>query len=291
MVALVPMDPLISVLIPVFNRRELVVEAIESALAQDHTSFEVVVSDNCSIDGTWEECIRRYESDPRVVLVRNSENIGPVPNWLAAAHVARGIYVKFLFSDDLLLNGCLENLVAQMADDVGFAYSTCLIGQSQDSAVSAYSSPYPLRADVTRMRSFYGLLLYASAAGRLIPVSPGAALFRRSDVIDSLRRSLNQPASPDCLLTGAGPDVMIFLDSLKRYPAFCHISMPLVFFRSHPGSFSVGDQRQAVQRAYAVTLRTFFASMPIPYVFMLRLVGFWRLLKSRFKRFVLAKCN
>ena len=281
--------PLVSIIIPVYNRNELVVEAVESALFQGYENFEVVISDNCSNDGTWEECIRRYEADPRVVLFRNAENIGPVPNWLAAALAAQGVYVKILFSDDLLLNGCLENLVAEMADDVGFAYSTCLIGQSQDSAVSAYSSPYPLRSDVTRMRSFYGLLLYASAAGSLIPVSPGAALFRRSDVIDSLRRSIHEPASQDCLLTGAGPDVMIFLDSLKRYPAFCHISLPLVYFRSHPGSFSVGDQRKAVQRAYEVTLRTFFSSMPIPYMLTLRLAGLWRLLKSRFNFLALAK--
>ena len=99
--------PLVSIIIPVYNRKKLVVESVESALIQGYGNFEVVISDNCSNDGTWEECIRRYESDPRVVLVRNSENIGPVPNWLAAALAASGDYVKILFSDDLLLDGCL----------------------------------------------------------------------------------------------------------------------------------------------------------------------------------------
>ncbi len=274
--------PLVSIVIPVYNRREILFESVESALSQSYGNFEVVISDNCSNDGTWEECIRRYNSDPRVVLVRNTENIGPVPNWLSAARAARGRYVKILFSDDLLLPGCLENLVSMMNDDVGFAYSTCIIGENLESAVPAYSRPQPLPIDSIRLSSSYGLMLYAFAAGSLIPVSPGAALFRRSDVIASLQDSLNKPVTQECLLTGAGPDVMIYLYILQRYHLFAHIRAPLVFFRSHPGSFTVGNQRAAVIKGYAETLRLFYRNMPFPYGLIFRMNQFRGLLKKLF---------
>lgn len=273
--------PLVSIVIPVYNRREILFESVESALSQGYGNFEVVISDNCSNDGTWEECVRCYNSDTRVVLVRNSENIGPVPNWLSAVRAARGTYVKILFSDDLLLSGCLEHLVSMLTDDVGFAYSTCIIGENLESALPAYFRPHPLPLDNIKLSSSFGLMLYAFAAGSLIPVSPGAALFRRSDVIASLQNTLDKPPSQECLLTGAGPDVMIFLYVLKRYRFFAHFRAPLVFLRSHPGSFTVGDQRAAVIKGYAETLRLFYSSMPFTYGLIFRLNQFRRLLKKR----------
>ncbi len=146
----------ISVLIPVYNRKDLVVEAVNSALCQDYPSLEVVVSDNCSTDGTWEECLRLYGDDPRVLLVRNSENLGPVPNWLVAAKAAHGAYVKFLFSDDLLLPGCLSELSSCMSDDVGFAYSACLIGESVGDSKSSYLPPSPWGGCTQRLSAVFG---------------------------------------------------------------------------------------------------------------------------------------
>lgn len=265
MVTLMPMDPLISVLIPVFNRRELVVEAIESALSQEHSSFEVVVSDNCSDDGTWEECVNSYGSDPRVVLVRNPENLGPVPNWLAAAKAARGKYLKILFSDDLMLSGCLEKMISLMHENVGFVYSACLIGESIETARAAYAWSRVGGGAVSRMNSAYGLFLYALRAASCMPASPGAALFRTIDVIRSLEASLEAPACPECLSTGAGPDIKIFLDSLRLYGTFVHVRQPLVFFRSHISSFSVGRQRPSVLIGYDATFRSFFKGMPLVY--------------------------
>ena len=91
--------PLISVVIPTFNRLDLLRVAVASVLAQTYPNLEVIVADDGSEDGT----VRSLEAvtDPRVRLVRlpHSGNISAVMN--AGAGAARGDLLGFLNDDDL----------------------------------------------------------------------------------------------------------------------------------------------------------------------------------------------
>ena len=77
--------PLVSVIITSYNRAGMISKAIESALMQDYTNLEIIVSDNCSDDDT-EKVIVKYLSDPRFRFSRNSENIGMIPNFRKATY-------------------------------------------------------------------------------------------------------------------------------------------------------------------------------------------------------------
>lgn len=271
-----PALPSVSVLIPVYNRQLLVIEAVESVLESRYPNLEVIVSDNCSTDGTWEELLLRYHENPVVRLHRNSDNIGPVSNWLSAAMIARGLYVKVLYSDDLLLEGCLEEMLAVMSDDVGFVYSTCLIGDHLASAKPAYNlAKYFSRASL-KFSSSFGFVLYALRSSSIIPVSPAAALFRKADLISSLQKSIRMPALPDCLDTGAGPDVSIYLNALVQYPSFVALSQPCVFFRTHPASFTV-SQPHSVSNGHERTIRAFYTLLPFPYLILYQIIRVLRL--------------
>ena len=46
-------NPLVSILIPVYNREKYIGEAIESAINQTYKNIEVIIVDNCSTDNTW----------------------------------------------------------------------------------------------------------------------------------------------------------------------------------------------------------------------------------------------
>jgi glycosyltransferase involved in cell wall biosynthesis len=109
--------PLISVLIPNFNYVKYVATAVDSALAQTYPNVEVVVSDNCSIDGAWELLDERYASDPRVRLYRNATNIGMARNFDRLLELARGRYVMCLSSDDFLFPQHVAQLEAGFASD------------------------------------------------------------------------------------------------------------------------------------------------------------------------------
>jgi glycosyltransferase involved in cell wall biosynthesis len=91
----------VDIIIPVYNRATLVREAIESALrAAPDVPVEVIVVDDASTDGTWD--FLRGLDDPRVRPFRMERNSGQSAARNRGLEVARGTYIKFLDSDDVL---------------------------------------------------------------------------------------------------------------------------------------------------------------------------------------------
>jgi glycosyltransferase involved in cell wall biosynthesis len=101
--------PAVSVVIPSFNRRQFVSQAVESALAQTFRDFEILVVDDGSEDGTADALSAQFGNSIRIErLPRNhgrstARNVG----WA----LARGEFVAFLDSDDLWLS---EKLARQI---------------------------------------------------------------------------------------------------------------------------------------------------------------------------------
>lgn len=100
--------PFFSLIVVNYNNGDLIGEALSSAIAQTFSDFEVIVSDNCSTDNSWE--VVCSFSDPRINAFRQTANIGMYPNLNFAVSKARGLYLKFLNSDDVLHPQCLEIL-------------------------------------------------------------------------------------------------------------------------------------------------------------------------------------
>lgn len=90
--------PVVSVVIPTHDRRALVREAVESALAQASADFEVIVVDDGSADGTAESLEREFGGRIRL-LAQPNRGVSAARNRGVAA--CRGEYVAFLDSDDL----------------------------------------------------------------------------------------------------------------------------------------------------------------------------------------------
>ena len=98
--------PLLSVVIPTWNRAHIVCEAVESALAQRHRAVEVVVVDDASTDNTAE--LLRSTFGARIHLLKLAARRGPGAARNAGALLACGKFVAFLDSDDVWLPGKLE---------------------------------------------------------------------------------------------------------------------------------------------------------------------------------------
>lgn len=97
-----------SLIIPVYNRERQLRRAIDSALAQDFDSFEIVVVDDASTDGTL--ALARSYADPRVRVVARQVNGGPCQARNSGIEVARGDWFLMLDSDFSLRPGALARL-------------------------------------------------------------------------------------------------------------------------------------------------------------------------------------
>lgn len=99
-------SPLLSVVIPTWNRARLVCEAVDSALNQRPGEVEVIVVDDDSTDETADQLARTYGS--RIHLLRQARRRGPGAARNAGLQLARGELVSFLDSDDVWLPGKLN---------------------------------------------------------------------------------------------------------------------------------------------------------------------------------------
>jgi glycosyltransferase involved in cell wall biosynthesis len=105
----VPAAPSVSILIPAF-RPTWINEAIQSALAQTFTDFELIISDD-SADDEVEKLVSTW-SDRRLQYFRNPTRGAPGSNRDFLISRARGTYIKFLFDDDFLYPHSLELLLS-----------------------------------------------------------------------------------------------------------------------------------------------------------------------------------
>ena len=110
--------PLVSVVVPTYNRAYCLARTIDSALGQTHPSVEVIVVDDGSVDETAEMVAARYGSDARVRLIRQA-NAGVSAARNTGLRVARGDYVALLDSDDVWEPWKLELQVACMQGNRG----------------------------------------------------------------------------------------------------------------------------------------------------------------------------
>ncbi|MBM3329444.1 MAG: glycosyltransferase [Calditrichaeota bacterium] len=103
--------PFISILIPTYNRAHYLPQALESALGQDYPHFEVIVADDGSTDGTAE--MMAHVNDPRVRYLPGSHAGAPATR-NRAIRVARGEFVLWLDSDDILLPDLLKDYAVKL---------------------------------------------------------------------------------------------------------------------------------------------------------------------------------
>ncbi|RJK95351.1 glycosyltransferase [Vallicoccus soli] len=106
--------PLVSVVMPVWNRERLVGRAIASVQEQTLGAWELLVVDDGSTDGTPEVVARAAEQDPRVRLVR-SEHVGVSRARNVGAEHARGRWVAWLDSDNAWTPHFLRTMVGALA--------------------------------------------------------------------------------------------------------------------------------------------------------------------------------
>jgi len=115
-----------SVLLPTRNRLEYLRYAVETVRRQDYADWEIVISDNDSVDDIAGFVTEM--DDPRIIYRRTASFVPVTENWNNALDASSGDYVVMLGDDDGLLPGYFSGLLAAMADfpDPDFIYVSAL---------------------------------------------------------------------------------------------------------------------------------------------------------------------
>jgi len=156
--------PLVSVVIPAYNRAWCLAEAVDSVLAQEFRGFELIVVD----DGSTDETPRLLEGYSEAIRVLRRENRGVSAARNAGIAAARTELIAFLDSDDLWLPGKLSRQVAFFSSHPG-----ALICQTEELWVKNGRRVNPAK----RHRKRGGMIFEPSLD--LCLVSPSAVMVRR----------------------------------------------------------------------------------------------------------------
>ncbi|HEC1752103.1 TPA: glycosyltransferase family 2 protein, partial [Campylobacter lari] len=109
--------PLISVIMPCYNRENYIISAIESILNQTYSNFEFIIIDDCSTDNTF-EIVKHYANlDKRIIPFRNDRNSHIVYSLNFGLNIAKGKYIARMDDDDISLPSRFEKQVKYLEEN------------------------------------------------------------------------------------------------------------------------------------------------------------------------------
>jgi len=141
--------PLVSIVVPSFNKSAYITAMVDTVVAQTETNWELIVVDDASTDDSAALLASASEQDPRIRLIALKQNRGANHCRNLGIAEARGRYIVFLDADDLFAPHCLrERLAVMQGSDLDMAVFTMEVfsevpGDHGQRWVP--DSPYPLQ--------------------------------------------------------------------------------------------------------------------------------------------------
>ena len=224
--------PLISVGLPVYNGEGFLAQTLDSILSQTLTDFELIISDNGSVDGSRGIAESYARRDGRIRVVQSDINRGAAWNYKCVLDLARGKYFRWAPADDLFAPeslACCAEVLDQHPEAVLCYPKTTLI-DAHGEIIRPYNDNLDLRqaSPVERYKATIKQLGLTNVIYGLM----------RTDVLRQTRLIRNFP----------GAD-LIFVAELSLFGQFHEIDRPLFFRRMHAGASS-SIQSQDGQQAF-----------------------------------------
>lgn len=151
--------PKISIIMPVYNCKDYVAKSIESVINQKFTSWEFIIVDDGSTDGSGEICDTYASNDARIKVI-HLDNGGVSQARNKGLENATGEYIQFLDSDDMILPQTMQVAIDNIEnnDMVIWGYEIFPVaGKNHTDSPKTYKSPSEMSSDFNTL-SQYGLI-------------------------------------------------------------------------------------------------------------------------------------
>lgn len=231
------MRPLVSVIMPVYNSRDTIMQAVDSVFYQE-VDLELIIIDDCSEDDSY-SLIKNRIDDERLYYYRNSENKGAAYSRNFGINKAKGKYIAFLDSDDVWRKGKLQKQIALLENTKAVLCGTARELMRHDGSLTGKIIRVPESID------FKGLL-----KGNVINCS---SVLMLSEVMK------HYPMTDDDL----HEDYITWLRILKEHGRAVFLKDAYLLYRVSAGSKS-GNKLRSAKATYGVYRRLGFC---IPFAF------------------------
>ena len=117
----------VDIIVPVYNSKKYIIASINSILRQSYKSWNLIIIDDCSNDGTYEilkSIQRKYNKDNKIFLYRQSINRGQGEARNFGLNKSKSTFLAFIDSDDVWEKNKLSNQIEFMRkNNYNFTYS------------------------------------------------------------------------------------------------------------------------------------------------------------------------
>ena len=243
-----PVPPSVSICMPTYNSGEFVLETLESISAQTYCDWELIVTDNGSIDDT-ETIVKRFVRtvNQSIIFKKNYHNLGLAGNRNAAIALARSEWVALLDSDDLWLPEHLETCM-QVLSETGaeLIHSGSQLFESTSRAFISLRAPS--EEDISELPlSLFGLYIIQPSS-----VLISRELWHRAGWFDS------------SFVYGC-EDIDMWLRCARAGASIVYTRRETLLYRKHDKALSINSRRMAGDVARAFDKHLSWTSIPLDF--------------------------
>lgn len=141
-------NPIVSVIVPTYNRPEFLERALSSIDAQTYQNYEIVVVNDAGEDIS--HVVKKYD---KAVLVEHKENKGLAGSRNTGVMASNGKYITFLDDDDIIFPNHFTVLVEALDAGADLAYTNCYIWQNDTKLIQKFATPY--NKEILRRRNIF----------------------------------------------------------------------------------------------------------------------------------------
>ncbi len=138
--------PLVSFVVTSYNYEKYIAETLASIKLQTYKNFEIIIVDDCSSDNSCNiiEDFISYNQDLKITLIKHKENSGQLASMITGLKAAKGQFVSFIDSDDILMPEYAQNHIRVHLES-SVAFTSCQIAEiGEDNEIhTMYSKASP----------------------------------------------------------------------------------------------------------------------------------------------------